>query len=158
MCNLYIYQSYTIHSFIHCHYNNTVAYTFYSSFYSTMSFPDPSTNEWILFWTDQGCLLGKIKRRFFWQETAEWVVRVHCPSDHEWIMTHSTSLYPVCRKISRDTDIPFFTVVVTDWGSAAHSHCLWLERHVDTLSVASDRFYKIARRRGGTVHVPHPTR
>jgi len=24
--------------------------------------------------------------------------------------------------------------------------------------VASDRFYKIARRRGGTVHVPHPTR
>ena len=42
--------------------------------------------------------------------------------------------------------IPFFTVV-TDLGSA---HCMWFERHVDKLYVASDRLYKLARRRGGT--------
>ena len=44
--------------------------------------------------------------------------------------------------------IPFFTVV-TDLGSA---HCMWFERHVDKLYVASDRLYKLARRRGGTSH------
>lgn len=44
--------------------------------------------------------------------------------------------------------IPFFTVV-TDLGSA---HCMWFERKVDKLYVASDRLYKLARRRGGTAH------
>ncbi|KAG7373918.1 monogalactosyldiacylglycerol synthase family protein [Nitzschia inconspicua] len=42
--------------------------------------------------------------------------------------------------------IPFFTVV-TDLGSG---HCMWFEKNVDKLYVASDRLYKLARRRGGT--------
>lgn len=44
--------------------------------------------------------------------------------------------------------IPFFTVV-TDLGSA---HCMWFERKVDKIYVASERLYKLARRRGGTAH------
>ena len=54
------------------------------------------------------------------------------------------------QKTSRELGkhIPFFTVV-TDLGSA---HCMWFERHVDKLYVASDRLYKLARRRGGTKH------
>jgi len=52
------------------------------------------------------------------------------------------------QKISRDIGkhIPFF-IVVTDLGSA---HCMWFERKVDKLYVASERLYKLARRRGGT--------
>jgi 1,2-diacylglycerol 3-beta-galactosyltransferase len=52
------------------------------------------------------------------------------------------------QKISKDLGkhIPFFTVV-TDLGSG---HCMWFERNVDKLYVASDRLYKLARRRGGT--------
>jgi 1,2-diacylglycerol 3-beta-galactosyltransferase len=42
--------------------------------------------------------------------------------------------------------IPFFTVV-TDLGSA---HCMWFEKNVNKLYVASDRLFKIARKRGGT--------
>ena len=42
--------------------------------------------------------------------------------------------------------IPFFTVV-TDLGSG---HCMWFERNVDKLYVASDRLFKLAKRRGGT--------
>lgn len=52
------------------------------------------------------------------------------------------------RKISKELrkHIPFFTVV-TDLGSG---HCMWFERKVDKLYVASDRLYKLAKRRGGT--------
>ena len=52
------------------------------------------------------------------------------------------------QQISRETGkhIPFFTVV-TDLGSG---HCMWFEKNVDRLYVASDRLYKLARRRGGT--------
>jgi 1,2-diacylglycerol 3-beta-galactosyltransferase len=42
--------------------------------------------------------------------------------------------------------IPFFTVV-TDLGSG---HCMWFEKYVDKLYVASDRLYQLARKRGGT--------
>lgn len=42
--------------------------------------------------------------------------------------------------------IPFYTVV-TDLGSA---HCMWFERNVDKIYVASERLYNLARRRGGT--------
>lgn len=54
----------------------------------------------------------------------------------------------VTQKLSRKLGkhIPFFTVV-TDLGSG---HCMWFEKHVNKLYVASDRLYRLARRRGGT--------
>jgi len=54
----------------------------------------------------------------------------------------------VTRRLSKKLGkhIPFFTVV-TDLGSG---HCMWFEKHVNKLYVASDRLYKLARRRGGT--------
>ena len=42
--------------------------------------------------------------------------------------------------------IPFFTVV-TDLGSA---HCMWFQKHVDKLYLASERLFRLAKRRGGT--------
>jgi len=42
--------------------------------------------------------------------------------------------------------IPFFTVV-TDLGSG---HCTWFQKSVDKLYVASERLYKLAKRRGRT--------
>mmetsp|Transcript_7862 Transcript_7862/g.9119 ORF Transcript_7862/g.9119 Transcript_7862/m.9119 type:complete len:580 (+) Transcript_7862:437-2176(+) len=82
---------------------------------------------------------GKIKRRLL-KENADLVVSVHPTMNHVPLK--------VCTRLSKDLGkhIPFFTVV-TDLGSA---HCMWFERHVDTLYVASDRLYKLARRRGGT--------
>jgi len=82
---------------------------------------------------------GKIKRRFL-QENADLVISVHPTMNHVPLK--------VCTRLSKDLGkhIPFFTVV-TDLGSA---HCMWFERYVDTLYVASDRLYKLARRRGGT--------
>ncbi|OEU06991.1 UDP-Glycosyltransferase/glycogen phosphorylase, partial [Fragilariopsis cylindrus CCMP1102] len=52
------------------------------------------------------------------------------------------------NKISKELGIhiPFYTVV-TDLGSG---HCMWFERNVDKLYVASDRLYNLARKRGGT--------
>ena len=54
----------------------------------------------------------------------------------------------VTRKLSKKLGkhIPFFTVV-TDLGSA---HCMWFEKKVNKLYVASDRLFRLARRRGGT--------
>mmetsp|Transcript_53138 Transcript_53138/g.60209 ORF Transcript_53138/g.60209 Transcript_53138/m.60209 type:complete len:572 (-) Transcript_53138:309-2024(-) len=82
---------------------------------------------------------GKIKRRLL-KENADLVVSVHPTMNHVPLK--------VCTRLSKELGkhIPFFTVV-TDLGSA---HCMWFERHVDTLYVASDRLYKLARRRGGT--------
>ena len=52
------------------------------------------------------------------------------------------------NRISKELGIhiPFYTVV-TDLGSG---HCMWFERNVDKLYVASDRLYNLARKRGGT--------
>jgi 1,2-diacylglycerol 3-beta-galactosyltransferase len=52
------------------------------------------------------------------------------------------------QRISRELGkhIPFFTVV-TDLGSG---HSMWFEKNVNKLYVASDRLYRLARRRGGT--------
>jgi len=61
-------------------------------------------------------------------------------------MNHTPLL--VAQKLGKKLGkhIPFFTVV-TDLGSA---HCMWFEKRVDKLYVASKRLYTLARRRGGT--------
>jgi 1,2-diacylglycerol 3-beta-galactosyltransferase len=52
------------------------------------------------------------------------------------------------RKISKRTGkhLPFFTVV-TDLGSG---HCTWFQKNPEKLYVASDRLYRLAKRRGRT--------
>lgn len=52
------------------------------------------------------------------------------------------------RKISKKLGkhIPFFTVV-TDFGSG---HCMWFQRNVEKMYLASDRIRRLAKRRGGT--------
>jgi len=81
----------------------------------------------------------KIKKRL---ETLDpdVIVSVHPTMNHTPLIQS--------RKIAKKKGkhIPFFTVV-TDLGSG---HCMWFERRVDKLFVASDRLYKLARRRGGT--------
>lgn len=82
---------------------------------------------------------GRIKKRLE-SHKPDVIISVHPTMNH--CPLKST------RKISKEAGkhIPFFTVV-TDLGSA---HCMWFERKVDKLYVASDRLYKLARRRGGT--------
>mmetsp|Transcript_26272 Transcript_26272/g.62458 ORF Transcript_26272/g.62458 Transcript_26272/m.62458 type:complete len:381 (+) Transcript_26272:888-2030(+) len=81
----------------------------------------------------------KIKKRL---ETLDpdVIVSVHPTMNHTPLIQS--------RKIAKNKGkhIPFFTVV-TDLGSG---HCMWFERRVNKLFVASDRLYKLARRRGGT--------
>jgi len=163
-----------------------------------MSFPDPSSNEWILFWTDQGCLpyiktmenflsleysttlnekcvpanlhtvqysfgvsFGKIKRRFFWQETL--LSESWGSTFRPWMNNDPTQkvCYPVCRKISETQIFPFFYGRVTDWGSAwrpIHIVCGWNDMSRRVVCGKWLFLYKIARCRGGTRTVPHPIR
>ena len=81
----------------------------------------------------------KIKRRLE-SFNPDVIVSVHPTMNHTPLIQ--------TQKISKELGkhIPFFTVV-TDLGSA---HCMWFERNVNKLYVASDRLYKLARRRGGT--------
>lgn len=84
---------------------------------------------------------GKFKKRLA-SHNPDVIVSVHPTMNH---LPLKTTL-----KISRESGkhIPFFTVV-TDLGSG---HCMWFERNVDKMYVASERLYKLARRRGGTPH------
>lgn len=83
----------------------------------------------------------RIKKRLESHEP-DVIVSVHPTMNHAPLKcTQRTS-----RELGKH--IPFFTVV-TDLGSA---HCMWFERRVDKLYVASDRLYNLARRRGGTAH------
>lgn len=84
---------------------------------------------------------GKVKRRLE-SHKPDVIVSVHPTMNHAPLKC--------TQKISQEQGkhIPFFTVV-TDLGSA---HCMWFERKVDKLYVASERLYKLARRRGGTAH------
>lgn len=68
------------------------------------------------------------------------VVSVHPTMNHTPLLE--------TQRISKELGkhIPFFTVV-TDLGSG---HCMWFEKNVNKLYVASDRLYNLARRRGGT--------
>lgn len=68
------------------------------------------------------------------------VVSVHPTMNH----TPLLATQKLGKKLGKH--IPFFTVV-TDLGSG---HCMWFEKKVNKLYVASDRLYKLARRRGGT--------
>lgn len=83
---------------------------------------------------------GKIKKHLE-SHSPDVIVSVHPAMNHAPLKS--------TQKISKELGkhIPFFTVV-TDLGSA---HCMWFERKVDKLYVASDRLYKLARRRG-TAH------
>mmetsp|Transcript_17480 Transcript_17480/g.43609 ORF Transcript_17480/g.43609 Transcript_17480/m.43609 type:complete len:523 (+) Transcript_17480:203-1771(+) len=82
---------------------------------------------------------GRIKKRLE-SHSPDVIVSVHPAMNH--------CPLKCTQKTSKEEGkhIPFFTVV-TDLGSA---HCMWFERKVDKLYVASDRLYKLARRRGGT--------
>lgn len=84
---------------------------------------------------------GRIKKRLE-SHNPDVIVSVHPTMNH--------CPLKCTQKISKEKGkhIPFFTVV-TDLGSA---HCMWFERKVDKLYVASDRLYNLARRRGGTAH------
>lgn len=82
---------------------------------------------------------GRIKNRLKSQKP-DVMVSVHPTMNH----TPLKSIHKISRELGKH--IPFFTVV-TDLGSA---HSMWFERNVDKLYVASDRLYKLARRRGGT--------
>lgn len=84
---------------------------------------------------------GKIRKRLE-SHKPDVIVSVHPTMNH----TPLKSTQKTAKAVGKH--IPFFTVV-TDLGSA---HCMWFERHVDKLYVASDRLYKLARRRGGTPH------
>lgn len=66
------------------------------------------------------------------------IVSVHPTMNHTPLLK--------AQQISKELGkhIPFFTVV-TDLGSG---HCMWFEKNVDKLYVASDRLYNLARRRG----------
>jgi len=82
---------------------------------------------------------GRIKKRLE-SHKPDVIVSVHPTMNHAPLKcTQKTS-----KELGKH--IPFFTVV-TDLGSA---HCMWFERKVDKLYVASERLYKLARRRGGT--------
>jgi len=84
---------------------------------------------------------GRVKKRLE-SHKPDVIVSVHPTMNHAPLKcTQKTS-----RELGKH--IPFFTVV-TDLGSA---HCMWFERKVDKLYVASERLYKLARRRGGTAH------
>jgi len=68
------------------------------------------------------------------------VVSVHPTMNH----TPLLATQKLGKKLGKH--IPFFTVV-TDLGSG---HCMWFEKRVNKLYVASERLYNLARRRGGT--------
>lgn len=84
---------------------------------------------------------GLIKKRLE-SHNPDVIISVHPTMNH----TPLKCTIKTSKKLGKH--IPFFTVV-TDLGSA---HCMWFERKVDKLYVASDRLYKLARRRGGTPH------
>lgn len=82
---------------------------------------------------------GRVKKRLE-SHKPDVIVSVHPTMNHCPLKcTQKTS-----KELGKH--IPFFTVV-TDLGSA---HCMWFERKVDKLYVASERLYRLARRRGGT--------
>lgn len=85
---------------------------------------------------------GRRIRKRIESHNPDLIVSVHPTMNH----TPLKNIKVINKKLGKH--IPFFTVV-TDLGSA---HCMWFERKVDKLYVASDRLYKLARRRGGTSH------
>jgi 1,2-diacylglycerol 3-beta-galactosyltransferase len=82
--------------------------------------------------------LGRIFKRIE-SHDPDVVVSVH-PT-----MNHTPLLATQKLGKKQGKHIPFFTVV-TDLGSG---HCMWFEKNVNKVYVASDRLYKLARR-GGT--------
>lgn len=82
---------------------------------------------------------GRIKNRIE-SHVPDVIVSVHPTMNH----TPLKQTQRISKQLGKH--IPFFTVV-TDLGSG---HCMWFEKDVDKLYVASDRLYNLARRRGGT--------
>jgi 1,2-diacylglycerol 3-beta-galactosyltransferase len=83
---------------------------------------------------------GKAIKNRIQEYNPDVIVSVHPTMNHTPLIQS--------QKVGKELDkhIPFFTVV-TDLGSG---HCMWFERRVNKLYVASERLYKLARRRGGT--------
>mmetsp|Transcript_120038 Transcript_120038/g.179342 ORF Transcript_120038/g.179342 Transcript_120038/m.179342 type:complete len:529 (+) Transcript_120038:98-1684(+) len=83
---------------------------------------------------------GRAIKKRIQEYNPDVIVSVHPTMNHAPLIAS--------QKIGKELGkhIPFFTVV-TDLGSG---HCMWFERNVNKLYVASDRLYKLARRRGGT--------
>jgi 1,2-diacylglycerol 3-beta-galactosyltransferase len=82
---------------------------------------------------------GRIKDRLE-SHDPDVIISVHPTMNH----TPLLKTQQISKELGKH--IPFFTVV-TDLGSG---HCMWFEKNVDKLYVASDRLYNLARRRGGT--------
>ena len=82
---------------------------------------------------------GKIKQRIK-DFNPDVVVSVHPTMNH----TPLVQTQKLGKELGKH--IPFFTVV-TDLGSG---HCMWFERKVNKIYVASERLFNLARRRGGT--------
>lgn len=82
---------------------------------------------------------GRIKKRLE-SHAPDVIVSVHPTMNHTPLLCTQA----ISKKWGKH--IPFFTVV-TDLGSG---HCMWFEKNVNKLYVASDRLYRLARLRGGT--------
>jgi 1,2-diacylglycerol 3-beta-galactosyltransferase len=82
---------------------------------------------------------GRIFKRIE-SQAPDVVVSVHPTMNHIPLL----ATQKLGKKLGKH--IPFFTVV-TDLGSG---HCMWFEKRVNKLYVASERLYQLARRRGGT--------
>ena len=83
---------------------------------------------------------GKAIKKRLQSSKPDCIISVHPTMNHTPLKA--------TNRISKELGIhiPFYTVV-TDLGSG---HCMWFERNVDKLYVASDRLYNLARKRGGT--------
>lgn len=82
---------------------------------------------------------GRIKKRIE-SHDPDVIVSVHPTMNHAPLI----ETQHISKELGKH--IPFFTVV-TDLGSG---HSMWFEKNVNKLYVASDRLYRLARRRGGT--------
>jgi 1,2-diacylglycerol 3-beta-galactosyltransferase len=125
----------------------------YRTLVSTYKHMSAHPNQWKLFYHLSNTKLNEVCANIHSKITcgARIKKRLESHDPDVIISVHPTMNHTPLLKtqqISKETGkhIPFFTVV-TDLGSG---HCMWFEKNVDKLYVASDRLYKLARRRGGT--------
>ena len=106
--------------------------------------------QWRLFYHLSNTKLNRVWANFHSRLTCGQRIknRIQTFNPDVIVSVHPTMNYtPLAetKKISKELGkhIPFFTVV-TDLGSA---HSMWFQRNVDKLYVASERLYKLARKR-----------
>jgi len=109
--------------------------------------------EWRLFYHLSNTKLNEVCANFHSKVTCmgRLYKRIESHDPDVIVSVHPTMNHAPLRAVQklskkRGKHIPFFTVV-TDLGSG---HCMWFEKKVNKLYVASQRLYKLARRRGGT--------